>query len=154
MSVNAQHSDSASYKLPVIALKTLEGKNISSSEINNEGKPVVLVVWKSCCIPNIRMLDEINEVYSDWQKETGVVLYAVSFDDSRTYSKIGPLANSKGWEFPILLDPNADFKRAMNVIATPHVFVLNGKNEVVWQKTTYNPGDSIEIYKILKTINK
>ena len=131
MSSNAQNADSVKFKLPVVSLKTLEGKNITTAEITNKGKPVVLVFWKSCCPPNIKMLDEINEVYSDWQQETGVVLYAVSIDDSKSSSKILPLANGKRWEFNVLLDLNSDFKRAMNVIATPHVFILNGNNEII-----------------------
>ncbi|MCX6256385.1 MAG: thioredoxin family protein [Bacteroidia bacterium] len=152
LSVNAQNTDSISFKLPVVALKTLEGKNVSSSEITNSGKPVVLIFWKSCCSPNIKMLDEINEVYPDWKKETGVALITVSIDDSRSSAKIAPLINGKGWEFTVFLDPNSDFKRAMNVITTPHVFIINGHNEVIWQKTAYNPGDANEIYKILKAI--
>lgn len=152
ISVNAQNTDSTSFKLPMVTLKTLDGKNILSTELSNSGKPVILIIWKSCCLPNINMLDAINEVYTDWQKETGVKLFAVSIDDSRSSSRIAPLANGKGWEFTVLLDINSDFKRAMNVIATPHVFLLNGNNEVVWQIETYKPGDENEIYENLKNI--
>ena len=148
----AQNSDSIKFKLPTAILKTLEGKNISSSDISNDGKPIVIIFWKSCCSPNIKMLDEINEVYADWQNEMGIVLYAISIDDSRSSSKIGPLVNGKTWEFKILLDLNSDFKRALSVNATPHVFILNKNCEIVWQKTNYNPGDATEIYKTLKTI--
>jgi cytochrome c biogenesis protein CcmG, thiol:disulfide interchange protein DsbE len=132
----------------------LQNKNISTSEITNSGKPLLLVFWKSCCSPNIKMLDAISEVYTDWQDEIGVKLYAVSIDDARSSAGIGPLVSGKGWEFEILLDVNSDFKRAMNVNATPHIFILNGINEVIWEKTTYAPGDENEIYKILKSLNK
>lgn len=148
----AQDAGTVSFQLPVVALKTLEGKNVLSSEIANSGKPIVLIFWKSCCPPNVKMLDEINEVYPDWKKETGVALITVSIDDSRSSAKIAPLINGKGWEFTVYLDPNSDFKRAMNVIATPHVFIINGHNDVIWQKTTYNPGDADEIYKILSAV--
>ena len=118
----------------------------------NEGKPIIIIFWKSCCPPNIKLLDAIHEVYADWQEETGVVLYAVSIDDSRTSSKIVTLVNGKGWEFNVWLDVNSDFKRAMNVVATPHIFILNKNKNITWQKTTYTPGDEDEIYKILKTL--
>jgi peroxiredoxin len=150
--IYAQSNDSILMKLPDVTVKTLGNNTIYTSEITNNGKPIILIFWKSCCSPNIKMLDEINEVYSDWQKETGVVLYAVSIDDSKSSSKILPLANGKSWEFNVLLDLNSDFKRAMNVIATPHVFILNGKNEVIWQKTTYIQGEVDEIYNILETL--
>lgn len=147
-----QNADSATFKLPAISLKTLDGKNINTSQITNEGKPLIIIFWKSCCPPNIKLLDAIHEVYSEWQEKTGVVLYAVSIDDSRTSSKIVPLVNGKGWEFNVLLDVNSDFKRAMNVVATPHIFILNKNNNIIWQKMTYSPGDEDEIYKILKTL--
>ena len=95
------------------------------------------------------MLEAINDVYDEWVDETCVVLYAISVDDSREQHKIAPLVNSKGWEFEVLLDPNSDFKRAMNVIFTPHTFLLYGKGEVVWQASTYIEGDEEEIYEQL-----
>jgi thiol-disulfide isomerase/thioredoxin len=150
--VISQTSDSAKLKLPNVAVRNLQNKTISTTEITNNGKPLLLVFWKSCCSPNIKMLDAINEDYTDWQEETGVKLYAVSIDDSRSSAGIGPLVSGKGWEFEILLDVNSDFKRAMNVNGTPHIFILNGNNEVIWQKTTYSPGDENEIYKILKSL--
>jgi cytochrome c biogenesis protein CcmG, thiol:disulfide interchange protein DsbE len=148
----SQNPDSSTFKIPSVDLKTVDGLNFNSSEITKQGKPIVIVFWKSCCKPNINMLDAINEVYADWQKETGVILYAVSIDDSRNTPNIGPLVNGKSWEFNVLLDVNSDFKRAMNVNATPHVFILNKKNEVIWQKNTYIPGEEEEIYQILKNI--
>ena len=146
----SQNTDSLNFKLPAIPLKTLKGTNFNSSDISNNGKPYIIIFWKSCCSPNLKMLDEINDVYPDWQIETGVVLYAVSIDDSKNSNRIAPLVNGKGWTFEFLLDINSDFKRAMNVVATPHVFIFNGNNELIWQKTTYNLGDSEEIYPLLK----
>jgi cytochrome c biogenesis protein CcmG, thiol:disulfide interchange protein DsbE len=154
--VNCKAQDSTSIKpaLPVVTIKTIDNVSFSTTEIKNNGKPVVLIFWKSCCSPNIKMLDAINEVYSEWQEETGVMVYAVSIDDPRTMDKIKPLVNGKAWDFTVLLDVNSDFKRAMNVNATPHVFVLNGNNEIIWQKTSYNPGDEDEIFKIIKSLKK
>ncbi|HNW98353.1 MAG TPA: TlpA disulfide reductase family protein [Bacteroidales bacterium] len=148
----SQNADSSIFSLPSIALKKLDGTNINTSQITNEGKPIIIIFWKSCCPPNIKLLDAIHEVYADWQEETGVVLYSVSIDDSRTSSKIVTLVNGKGWEFNVWLDVNSDFKRAMNVVATPHIFILNKNKNITWQKTTYSPGDEDEIYKILKTL--
>jgi cytochrome c biogenesis protein CcmG, thiol:disulfide interchange protein DsbE len=150
--VISQNGDSAKQILPNVTVRNLENKAISTAEIKNNGKPLLLVFWKSCCSPNIKMLDAISDVYTDWQDETGVKLYAVSIDDARSSAGIAPLVSGKGWEFEILLDGNSDFKRAMNVNGTPHIFILNGKGEVIWQKTTYTPGDENEIYRILKLL--
>jgi cytochrome c biogenesis protein CcmG, thiol:disulfide interchange protein DsbE len=151
-SSKSQDSNTVLTTLPKVTIKTLDNSAFNSADIKNGGKPVVLIFWKSCCSPNIKMLDAINEVYSEWKEETGVVVYVISIDDTRTMDKIGPMVDGKGWDFIVLLDGNSDFKRAMNVNATPHVFILNGSNEVIWQKTTYNPGDESEIYKVIKSI--
>jgi cytochrome c biogenesis protein CcmG, thiol:disulfide interchange protein DsbE len=150
----SQSIDSLRVGLPNVKLKTLDNKTISLSELNNNGKSMILIFWKSCCSPNIKMLDEFNEVYSNWKEETGVKIYAISVDDARSSSRIAPLVNGKGWEYEVLLDLNSDCKRAMNVIATPHIFVLDGKKKLVWQKTTYNPGEEKEVYNILKNLPK
>ena len=136
--------------IPEVVLKTTEGKNYSSKEMIDGVNPTVLVIWKSCCPPNIKMLDEIAEVCEDWKKETGVRVFAVSVDDARNMSKVGPLKNAKEWPFEVLLDPNSDFKRGMNVNDTPHVFVFDTSGNCVWQRTTYNPGEENEIYDVLK----
>jgi thioredoxin-related protein len=62
--------------------------------------------------------------------------------------------NTRGWEYEILLDPNADLKRALNVGDIPHTFLINGKGEIVYQHAGYAPGDENELYeKLLGCIN-
>ena len=97
-------------------------------------------------------LTAINEVYADWQKETGVKLYAVSIDDSRSTSNILPMVNSRGWDFEVLSDANGEFKRAMNVVEIPHMFILNKNKEIVWQHDSYKEGDEKEIIKVLRKL--
>lgn len=123
---------------------------LNTSEITNNGNPILICFWKTCCKPPVKMLNAISEVYEDWIDETGLVLYAISVDDARSSNLVAPFANGKGWEFKVLLDPNSDFKRAMNVVLTPHIFLLNEDGEIVWQKATYIPGDEEEIYKQIK----
>jgi hypothetical protein len=93
-------------------------------------------------------------VYKDWQKETGVKLIAMSIDDSRNTSKVGPLVNGKGWKYDVFLDENADFKRALNVTNIPHTFLLNKAGEIVWQHNSYAPGDEEELFEKVKALSK
>ena len=72
-------------------------------------------------------LNAINEVYADWQKETGVKVITISLDDARTMNRVAPFINGRGWKYENYIDPNGDFKRAMNVNMPPHTFLLNGK---------------------------
>jgi alkyl hydroperoxide reductase subunit AhpC len=95
-------------------------------------------------------LNTIKELYGDWKKETNVKIIAVSIDDSRNISKVGPMANGKRWEYDILLDPNGDFKRSLNVNNIPHTFLVNDKGEILWQHNSYAPGDEDELFEVIK----
>ncbi len=138
--------------LPSADLKTTDGKTVSSSKFNNNGKPIIISFWATWCKPCKKELDAISENYEEWQKETGVKLIAISIDDSRSSGKVVTDSKSHGWDFEIYLDQNQDFKRAMNVNNVPHTFIVNGKGEIVWQHNSYADGDEDHLYEELKKI--
>lgn len=146
--------ESTGHKLPSVEVKDLDGKVVNTAELSNDGKPMIVSFWALWCKPCMRELSTISEVYEDWQEETGVKLYAVSIDDARSTSKVGPTAYGKGWEFEILLDQNGDLKRAMNVNMIPHTFLLNGKGEIVWQHTSFSEGSELELIELVRKINR
>ncbi len=138
--------------IPQVTIKTLDGKAFSTSEITNDGKPVILSFWALWCKPCQKELDAFNENYADWQEETGVKIYAVSIDDSRSTARVMPMVNGKAWEFDVLLDPNGDLKRAMNVNMIPHTFLLDGDGKIVAQHTSYFEGAEFDLYDKVKKI--
>lgn len=140
--------------MPSVNVKTLEGKTFNTSSITNDGKPIVMSFWATWCSPCKAELNSISEVYSDWQKETGVKVIAISIDDARNTDKVAPYVNGKNWEFEVYLDPNGDFKRAMNVNTVPHTFLINNKGEIVWQQNASQPGDEEKIYELVKKLAK
>lgn len=139
---------SSSAELPAVDIRTLSGESFNTSEITNDG-PIFLSFWATWCKPCIKELMVIDENYVDWQDETGLKVIAVSIDDSKSVNRVAPFINGRGWEFDVLLDTNSDFKRAMNVINVPHSFILDRNGKIVWQHTSYSPGDEEEIYEII-----
>lgn len=138
--------------LPSVDIKTLDGKNFNTKDITNDGKPVIVSLWATWCKPCIAELTAIADVYDDWVDETGVKLYAISVDDSKTAAKVAPFVNGRAWDYEVLIDQNWDFKRAMSVGDIPFLFILNGKGEIVWQHTSYAPGSEEEIYEVIKKL--
>ena len=138
--------------IPTVNIKGLDGAVISTDKLVNDGKPMIISFWATWCKPCVNELSAISEVYSDWQKETGVKLVAISIDDARTIPSVAPFINGKGWEYDVYLDPNGDFKRAMNVNMVPHTFLLNGKREVVAQHTSYAFGDEEKLFEAVKKV--
>lgn len=154
VAVQAQNAEKKLSKLPSVEVKTTDKKSFNTSDISNNGKPVIISFWALWCKPCIKELTAIADVYEEWQEETGVKIVAVSIDDSRSSDNVLPLVNGKGWTYDILLDPNGDFKRAMNVNMIPHTFVINGKGEIVWQHTSFSEGSELKLIELIKKLNK
>ena len=138
--------------LPSVQLKDINGKTINTAKLSNKGKPMIISFWATWCKPCIRELKAIHEVYTDWQEETGVRMIIVSIDDAQNAQKVRPLVDGFGWDYEVLLDPNGDFKRAMNVQSVPHVFVLNGEGNIVHNHSGYTDGAESELYELLKKL--
>ena len=141
-------------QLPSVKIKDMEGNSLNFSKISNNGKPMIISFWATWCKPCKAELNTIAEEYDDWVDETGVKLVAVSIDDARSSSRVEPYVNAQGWEYLILLDPNGDLKRAMNVNNVPHTFLVAGNGKIVWNHNNYSPGDEEELYEELVKIAK
>ena len=140
--------------LPSVNIKTLTGEVFNTENFSNDGKPMIIDFWATWCKPCIQELNAIHEEYADWKEETGVKLFAISIDDTRTMSRVAPFINGKGWEYENFVDPNGDFKRAMNVNMPPHPFVVNGKGEIVWQHVGFTEGSQEEIIGAVRNLLK
>ena len=143
---------SAQESLPAVKIKDLNGNQIDASTISNDGNPIILSFWATWCKPCIRELSAINDVYVDWQDETGVKLVAVSIDDSRLSSKVKPFVTSQGWEYEVYLDENSELRRYLNVNNIPHTFLLDGDGKVVWQHNGYFPGDEDHLIELVEKL--
>jgi peroxiredoxin len=152
LSASAQDEDKSLRKIPSVTLHTTDGQSFNTSGLSNNGNPMIISFWALWCKPCVNELTTINDVYDDWVEETGVKLVAVSIDDTRSSSKVMPFVNGKGWSYEILLDPNGDFKRAMNVNLIPHTFLINGNGEIVWQHTSFTEGSELELIDLVRKL--
>lgn len=140
--------------IPSVDIKDINGKPFKTTEITNDGKPIIISFWATWCKPCVKELTAVAEHYENWQEETGVKLFAVSIDDSRSMSRVAPFINGKAWDYTVLLDPNGDFKRALNVINVPHTFLIDKNGKIVYQHTTYADGDEFKLYELIQKVAK
>lgn len=147
-------SQESKREIPNVVVKKLDNSSFSTSEFENDGKPIIISFWATWCSPCKRELNAIAEQYEDWVDETGVKLIAISIDDARNMHKVKPYVDGQAWDYEVYLDPNADFKRAMNVNTVPHTFLIDGEGHIVWQHNSYASGDEEELYDlVVKLIN-
>lgn len=150
ISATALHAQTT---LPEAMVEDVNGIRSSTTTFENDGAPMIISFWATWCKPCLKELAAIEEVYEDWADETGVKLIAISVDDSRSAPRVRSFVLGSGWEYEVYLDKNGDFKRAMNVVNIPHTFLLDGEGNIVYQHTSYAPGDEDDLYeKILELV--
>lgn len=136
--------------LPDVTLKDINGKSVNIRALGESGKPIIISFFATWCKPCLRELKAIDEVYADWQDETGVEMYIVSTDQGQDSKKVKPFVEGYGWDYHVLLDPNGTLKRAMNVQNIPHIFVINSKGQTVYSHVGYTEGGEDEVGRKVK----
>ena len=152
VSLYAQQEENSGFKLPNATIKTLDGQSINTSELQNDGKPMIISFWATWCKPCLKELNAIKDVYEEWQEETGVKLIAISIDDARASARVRPLVAGSNWDYEVYLDANQDFKRAMGVTDVPHTFIIDGNNAIVWQSRSYVDGNENHLLELVKKL--
>ena len=143
---------SAQERLPKVILKDIEGKTVQTDTISNNGKPLIIAFFATWCKPCNRELKSIDELYDDWQRETGVRLVAVSIDQAQNINKVKPLVDQNGWRCDVLLDPNGELRRTLGIQSVPYTVLLDGQGNIVYRHNGYTDGAEVELYEKVKEV--
>lgn len=143
---------SAQERLSKVILKDIEGRTVQTDTISNNGKPLIIVFFATWCKPCNRELTSIDEVYDDWQQETGVRLVAVSIDQAQNVNKVKPMVDQNGWRYDVLLDANGEFRRSLGIQSVPYTVLLDGQGRIVYKHNGYTDGAEAELYKKVKEV--
>jgi len=146
-------SSMAQHELPNVNITSIEGKATALKDALNQDGVTIISLWATWCVPCLKELDAINDIYDEWQEETNVKLLAVSVDDSRTVKRVKSMVNGKDWDYEVLLDTNSDLKRALNASSIP-LTILVKDNTIVYEHSGYSPGAELELYKKIKELSK
>ena len=152
--VFANDSTKQKQTLPSVTIKKLDGTQVNIQEYAKTGKITIISFWATWCGPCIKELNNILDVYEDWQKKYGCELVAVSIDDARNVPKVRPTVNGLGWPYTILLDENKDLARAMNVNNPPQTILLDQNGNIVYVHNGYTEGNEFELEAEIKKLIK
>lgn len=121
-------------------VRTKSGQSVKFSSLIQKDTIYVISFWATWCTPCIKELREISEVYDMMRDSFTLKLIAVSVDDSRSSTKVFPKAIGEGWTYEVVLDPNQNLSRSMNVNNVPMIFIVNRNREIVYSHQGYSPG--------------
>lgn len=154
MAAFAGNSDTLKEKktLSSVELKNMDGETVDIVDYANNGKITIISFWATWCKPCIKELKNIDALYEDWQDQYDVELVAVSVDDARNSNKVRSFVNGLGWYYDVLLDPNGELQRSLNVTNPPVTILLNQKGEIVYIHTGYLEGDEYKLEEAIKTL--
>ena len=148
--VNAQENEKKA--LPSCEIKNMDGETINILNYAQNGKITVFSFWATWCKPCIKELNNVADHAEDWAETYNVEVVANSIDVSRNIQKVKPLVNGLGWDYDILLDPNGDLQRKMNVTNPPVTFLVDLEGNIVYTHTGYLEGDEYELEDEIKKL--
>jgi len=127
-------------------LKDIRGERVNLDSLLKEG-PVILDFWATWCKYCDEVLDILQEINEEYEGKVSIV--ALSWDSGLSQSKIFPLAQSRGWKFPIVMDSDRKIGKKFGVIVLPTTIILSPEGKIVYRKLGYNPKEKKELKKII-----
>jgi len=135
--------------IPQATVVSPEGKSYAFEKLVSGDKPVIVSFWATWCVPCIKELNEINEFYPQWKKETGARMIAISIDNNRNAQRIPAFIKRQGWNFEVYHDKNMDLAKAYKIYSIPYMLIFKN-GEIIFENTGYIQGMSEDIYDIIK----
>lgn len=120
-------------------LATPDGSQTSISDLG-KGKVIIVSFWATWCTPCKEEMKAVHEVYEEL-KAQGVEYVAISVDNTKTMAKVGPYITSKGYTFPVLLDPNKEIFEIVNGTEVPYTLVYDTQGKLRYKHDGYLEGD-------------
>ena len=148
LSINAQNT------LSDLSIEGIDGKKVNIKELTSSKKLTIISFWATWCKPCKQELNNIAEIYEEWQDNYDVQLLAISIDNARTAYKVKTYVDGQDWDYVVLLDKNQELKQSLNFQTVPYTLVINAEGEIVYRHQGYVEGDEYELEDKLKELTK
>lgn len=108
------------------SLSDLSGGSFRLSE--HKGSPVLLIYWATWCEPCKKELNEQKAVFESYV-EQGVQVVLVSVDTQKSQARIKPYIESRGYKWPVVLDPGQETLKRYGGNSVPFTVLLDKQGE-------------------------
>lgn len=127
-------------KAPDFRLKNITGEMVHFYDQLGDG-PILVDFWATWCIPCMQEMEQFQKLYEKYH-EDGFEIFGISVDNPRSSSKIKPTVASKGWTFPILLDPDKEvLKKFGGKQKIPYLVVVSPDGDIIAIHEGYKAGN-------------
>jgi peroxiredoxin len=131
---------------PNFTLPDLNGKKVELKSLLGKG-PVFIHFWATWCKPcleELPYLDKMGQTY----KDKGLVVVAISTDDSKTVNKVKSLIKSRRYQFLVLLDTAQEVQNLYHVQdVMPTDYLIDARGSVRKIHAGYKAGDEVTFEK-------
>ncbi len=137
--------------LPDFSLKDINGAQFRMRD--HIGKEIIVIsFWATWCAPCKQLLTRLEKMR---QEHPGMLVLAISIDDSSTLAGVRPYVSGKKFGFPVLLDTDSNVIRMFDPDRkVPVTVVADRSGNIVYSRVGYLPGDEKEIQKIVEGTNR
>ena len=126
-----------SSNLPTNELYSIDGTKVTADEISNDGKPLVMIFWKTNERESCEQLLMINDAYQDFMQYQGVKVIAICIDCVGKTQHIKPFIYGHDIDIEVYIDKNGDFKRSMNILHSPSTVLFDHQMNINCQFAGY-----------------
>ena len=139
--VNGQSTESTSLQelkpAPQYCANTLDEK-VSCLE-DYKGKPILVNVWATWCIPCREEMPTLQQLYSEY-KDKGLEIVGVSLNNIGMDNRIKRFTDRMNITYSIWHDPDESFTRTFKTIGVPESFLLDKNGTLIYQwKGQFDP---------------
>ncbi len=120
-------------------LATPDGEQKTLAELG-AGKVTIVSFGATWCVPCKKEMAAVNDLYPTMQ-ENGIEYISVFIDNTKTMARVGPYVTSKGFLFPVLLDPNSEVFEGVNGTEVPYTLVFDAEGNLKFKHDGYLEGD-------------
>lgn len=113
-------------------------------------KPTVILIFKSCCSPNIMAIRWAVSMHEEYGDSLNVI--GVAIDSPRTASKARPWLSSLGVKFPCFWDANHNLIRSMGIKTTPSLFVIDKAGLEIYSSRFFSQYDINQMNQIIPNL--
>ena len=108
--------------LPVVNVKTLSGKSVSTGKLSNNGKPIIISFWATWCKP----CKEEHKFIEKFSKNKKIKVIGVNYKDNpkKTIVWLKEMGNPYS---DIIIDKDGKIAIDWGVYGIPETFIINSQ---------------------------